>query len=600
MKIIKVSVENFRGIKACKDLHFWALTTFVWKNDSGKSAMIQALKCFFDWKISHYDVSKFIELGEKVSIEISFHVSEEINDLLLDSELLLTIRKEFTFNNKWKCICEVFVKCNDFDSEELSDLRNKKEAELNKIIMQLWWEPKKSWSWNTNLKRIESAKILIEARKTNRIDIYRKDDLLLSNLRKQYDIELPSLQIFWAEEDLDISNTAFQKQFSWILRDSLIANKNITDGLEKKLEVDLQNEFDFITSFMKKNVAELEGIKSIPNCDWSKAVKFDLELSFEWEEHNIPITHKWTWFKRLLMVAYFEYLASKITTDNSIFVIEEPEIYLHPSAQSDLLDSIQTISKKNQFILSTHSPIFAWATEGKNSILVRKDEWKSTYNQWDNYILEAIVEELGILPDYNLLKNVKHIIFVEWKDDIYFIKYYAQTVLGKDIEDDGIQCCIGWWSALKNYADLDLFKKLCPSKQYSVMLDWDWWDMSKNSTKEAIRYKCAQDWWTYFELSRREIENYCHADAIKRVYIEIINDQNPLKEDRSRQITEYEIIIDESIDVENYLNKFDFTKKFKDNHFNIKTFESMTKEERTLTDSKEEVKKFIEHIYENL
>jgi putative ATP-dependent endonuclease of the OLD family len=40
-------------------------------------------------------------------------------------------------------------------------------------------------------------------------------------------------------------------------------------------------------------------------------------------------------------------------------LIEEPETFLHPSAQQDLLDSIKDLSEDNQIIITTHSPIFA-------------------------------------------------------------------------------------------------------------------------------------------------------------------------------------------------------------------------------------------------
>lgn len=48
----------------------------------------------------------------------------------------------------------------------------------------------------------------------------------------------------------------------------------------------------------------------------------------------------------------------KTTRDRFLFLFEEPELYLHPRAQSILFDALSMISKKHQVIVTTHSPFF--------------------------------------------------------------------------------------------------------------------------------------------------------------------------------------------------------------------------------------------------
>src|SRR5688572_15663099 len=50
-------------------------------------------------------------------------------------------------------------------------------------------------------------------------------------------------------------------------------------------------------------------------------------------------------------------LASLATSSGKLFLIEEPENDLHPSALRLLLDLIIESSTKNQFVISTHSNI---------------------------------------------------------------------------------------------------------------------------------------------------------------------------------------------------------------------------------------------------
>jgi putative ATP-dependent endonuclease of OLD family len=147
MKISKISIKNFRWIQYCESVLPWNLTVFVGKNDSGKSSIIYALKSFFDSKITPHDVCKFSWEWEKVEIELSFDIHNEVNDLLLDEKKHLTIRKIFSFNEKWKLEAKIFIRIFDYSDSRYQNLWNKKEIDLNKIIADLWWEVKKSWAW---------------------------------------------------------------------------------------------------------------------------------------------------------------------------------------------------------------------------------------------------------------------------------------------------------------------------------------------------------------------------------------------------------------------------------------------------------------------
>jgi len=50
--------------------------------------------------------------------------------------------------------------------------------------------------------------------------------------------------------------------------------------------------------------------------------------------------------------------SSAIQQSNYIFLFEEPELFLHPSAQRILLDALLKIAPEHQVVLSTHSPMF--------------------------------------------------------------------------------------------------------------------------------------------------------------------------------------------------------------------------------------------------
>jgi len=230
--------------------------------------------------------------------------------------------------------------------------------------------------------------------------------------------------------------------------------------------------------------------------------------------------------------------------------------------------------------------VFAGATDGKNSILVTKDDFGiSHYSKNDDQgIIKQIINELGIRPDYNLLEEIKYLIFVEGIDDIHFLNAYAKTVLQKNLENDKILCVIGGGASLKNFADLNLFKKLKCNNLYSVMVDGDDKKNGKEKWCERIKATCDNDGAGFKKLSKREIENYCHPNAICRICSDL---------DASN------IAITDDTDVPKHLKELGLLNKFK-NDLNIKVFDEMTKNEWEEMDTSGELKDFIEKIYKKI
>ncbi len=599
MKINKITIKNFRGIDRLENLAVSDINTFVGKNDSGKSTILRALDCFFDEKkFDQKDIFKGKVGDEKTSIEISFKPSVEIDDLALDSQKLITVKKDFeVINGKTKSIS--YYKCFDFTDEKYQDLWNKKEEDLNKLITELGVTPEKSGRGKKNVIRIEQIK---KAVTTEREDVYSLLNDFIKNIEKTYEeLTFPEYFLFDAEQDLSVEATNFQSQFRPIISSYFETTKEKTEEIEKGLKKDLAVEFEEIRKFMVKNVSGLKKFNPTTEFDWSKSLKkFDLNLEFEGDSFDVPISHKGTGFKRLLMVAYFEYLASKKAAKNQIFAIEEPETYLHPSAQEDLLSSIIEISKTSQFFLTTHSPVFAGATNGDNSTLVAKDErGVSHYEKGTEDIIQKIITELGIRPDYNLIKRSKFLIFVEGQDDVLFLRCVAKKLLSKDLVADEIACVIGGGSSLSNYADLDLFKHINGAK-YAVLVDGDNGDELKQKEKEKIKARCDTDGALFHKLSKREIENYCCPEKIKECYVADIKDKEGVtsRNPRIGEIEALTLTIDKDIDVEKYLKDQGLNGFKKD--MNIKVFETMDTDDWSKIDSTNEVKTFIETVYSKL
>lgn len=540
MKIYDISITNFRGIRNLTNLKVGAINSFVGKNDSGKSNILKALDAFFNDKFNSNDVFKGINENEKTEIIIRFDAEQTIHALALDSEGKIKLKKVFSFSTAGKLIKELFYVSNDINDEQYSNCWGIREAEINIYLTNLGIEFSRSGRGVTNISKIE--KIDENTQNLGRVEKEHLADEYLKNLKKQYDFfEIPDYSLFDAEQDLNVSSTSFQTQFKPIATQSLQSSSNLTSQIETNVQDDLENEFDIITELMKRNVPNLERIKPSVSCNWGNLVKFDLSLKFSEDVFDIPISNKGTGFKRLLMVAYFEYLAQKATKKYRIFGIEEPETFLHPELQNDLLDSIIILSENSQFFITTHSPVFAGATKKSNIVVVKKENEISNYFNYENEhdILNVVIKELGIRPNYNLLNdNYRKAIFVEGSGDVKFWQKAFEKIHGEFPNDILIIPCGG--DQVEFFVNAELCRKI--NRKFMFILDSDKGALdydSKLANKAVLIAKVEELGGEFDILRKREIENYYSRDAIQRLIGGaynlpaefIISDYSDIKED---------------------------------------------------------------------
>jgi putative ATP-dependent endonuclease of OLD family len=569
MKIYDISINNFRGIKSLQNLKVGEINSFVGKNDAGKSNVLKALDAFFNDKFTSNDVFKGIVDNERTDITIRFDTNETINSLALDADGKIKLKKVFTFSNTGKLVRELFYSCYDINNEQYSNCWGVKEADINGYLSSLGIEYSRSGRGVTNISKIE----LIDSntQELGRVEKEYPSDEYLKNLKKQYEFfEMPDYSLFDAEQDLNIGSTAFQTQFKPIATQSLQNNFALTTQIETNVQTDLETEFSIITELMKRNVPNLEKIKPSVACNWGNLVKFDLSLKFSTDTFEIPISNKGTGFKRLLMVAYFEYLAQKTTKKYQIFGIEEPETFLHPELQNDLLDSIITLSENSQFFITTHSPVFAGATKNSNIVVVKKENEISNYFNYENEadILDVVIKELGIRPNYNLLNdNYRKAVFVEGSGDVKFWERAFQKIIGSLPDDILLIPCGG--DQVEFFVNAQLCRKI--NRKFVFILDSDKGAIdydAKLANKQLLIDKVQELGGGFDILRKREIENYYSRDAIQR----LITNANMLPDEF--QITEYSDIKE---DIKTHIiQRFNINFKAKNNMI---IFDEMTKDE---------------------
>ncbi|HAH35816.1 MAG TPA: hypothetical protein DCL81_04555, partial [Algoriphagus sp.] len=147
MKIVSLTIENFRSYRNPTTITFNDLTVLIGKNDIGKSSILEALDIFFDNRKMESDDVNIIARrnGESAKISVVFSgIPTELDidsggktnlheEYLLDVDGNLHIKKDFSSISKPK----TYILCNHPSNENANDLFYLTIAQLQKRVKDL-------------------------------------------------------------------------------------------------------------------------------------------------------------------------------------------------------------------------------------------------------------------------------------------------------------------------------------------------------------------------------------------------------------------------------------------------------------------------------
>lgn len=127
---------------------------------------------------------------------------------------------------------------------------------------------------------------------------------------------------------------------------------------------------------------------------------------------------------RWFLSFYINFVAgSKGELKNTIILLDDPGVYLHPSGQKDLLNTLYEISKSNQIVFCTHSPfmidrnnldIIKIASKNGDNGTTINDKWYKS----DDDALAPIRASLGMTIGDTLFTGKKNLIIEGYSDEI--------------------------------------------------------------------------------------------------------------------------------------------------------------------------------------
>ncbi len=535
MRIAKIALEGFRCFAERTEIRVGDITTLVGKNDSGKSSILHALEIFFNGSPDQEDLTKGAGQGCALSIEVSFSDLPEALELedgvpttlssenLLDEEGLLTIRKTFTpdsLSKKTKKPAESII-AQDFEDDQFSNLCSLKEPELNKRGQTYHLDFKKSGRAITNKDKRE---VLREVANKRGIQKSRRQLEKVERVLNRIGPYLPQFTLFPADYRLSEEETTFQSKFKEVV-ETAVHDIEGRDLIERGLTERIDNEVQKIHSLLKEHTDEVASMRPDPSFSWKDLVKFRIECT-DAQGQAIAFGKRGSGLRRLLMVAYFQYLAQRrsegLEIHGRIFAVEEPETYLHPGAQRVLLSSFAEIAREGQVLISSHSPVFAGSTDQQNLVLVRRQDGVGEILQGTALDLVELARELGVEPCDRII-GYRACVFVEGEGDVKFLTRASKLLknagrIDRTLDEARIGLIpLGGKDSLQHWVARKALRNL--SVRYGVLIDSD-----KESPDQPIDQKkrnweasCKAEGGVFFITKKREIENYLHPDAVKRV-----------------------------------------------------------------------------------
>ena len=434
MKLQKLKIKNFRGYENLTEIEFGNLTTFVGKNDVGKSSILEALDIFFNdskgvIKLDKDDINKKGIANGDSEIVISACFEELPDEIIIDATNKTNLRNEYLLNssNQLEIIKKfpnagtpkVFIKAYHPTNKTCSDLFHKKDNELRDLLnsLNINCEDKRKNSvmriaiWN----HFSSSLGLTE----KEIDVTKGDTKSIWDRLQKY---LPMYSLFQS----DRKNSDGDSEIQDPLKEAVKQILNTEDIQQKFIEIasEVENKLKEVSNRtlmkLKEMNPEIAGslnpqIPQPGSLKWADVFK---NVSITGDD-DIPINKRGSGIKRLVLLNFFraevELRKNNQNIPSVIYSIEEPETSQHTDHQKQLISAFINLSltPNTQIILTSHSSVLVKELKFEHLRLISS--------------LEKKIQVKTVLPNqlpYPSLNEVNFLAFSEISEE-YHIELFG-------------------------------------------------------------------------------------------------------------------------------------------------------------------------------
>lgn len=395
MNIKDINIKNFRSIKEESGLTFQKFNILVGQNNHGKTNFFDALNWFFNGFSKGEDKEKLIFSGldleaENILIEITFSGLQEA------IENMSNATKKTALNNIFgDDIDEIKIRrTTEFENGKKRQLYNPTNEEWENTIGA-------DGTWNDLLPHLEYINTKVSL-----------DDV--GGYKSKSPISEMLSGVLTTIIESDPQYIELKEKFIELFGDETSEVRTKLNEISDKVEVYLKKQFPDDTS-VKFNV-------DIPEFS-------DLLKKFSTEVNDgVPtlVEEKGDGMQRAVMLsiiqAYADFRKENNIAKKFIFLIDEAELHLHPSAQRQLKQALFDISEAgDQVYVNTHSSVLvADENEHQSIFKVEKIEKQTEITLADEVMkMNIIYDLLGGSPSDLLLPS--NFLIVEGQAEFHFL-----------------------------------------------------------------------------------------------------------------------------------------------------------------------------------
>lgn len=528
MKLVAVTLKNFRGYSQKTRIEIDDLTTFIGKNDAGKSTILEALEIFFNsGKPEQSDAC--VHEKDETTICIGCAFSKLPAEIILDAtaqtslvdEHLLNEKGELEIIKEWDTSTKtpkesVFAVAMHPTHDKVTDLLTLKNAELKARVKELSIIDSTIVALTTNRdmrKAIREAYQPLEF-ECKKLPLDKED---AKKIWDQIKPKLPMYALFRSDRPSQDGDEEVQDPLKFAVAQVL---KEIDSDL-KEIEKKVRSRAEDVANRTLKKLSEMDSrlaselkpfFKTEPK--W-EIFKFGLK-----GDNDIPINKRGSGVRRLILLNFFRAEAERRSKEKGalsvIYAIEEPETSQHPDNQRLLVQALEELAEDEdtQVLVTSHTPGLAGLLPSASLRHVcKQDDGRTTVVLNCKGDLTVVADELGVLPD----GRVQALVCVEGPNDIEFLEHLSAMLklAGEDVvdfkNDTRVALLPLGGSSLKQWVNKHYLKGLNLPEVHIYDRD-DARPPKYQAECDQINKRGDGSWAVI--TTKRELENYLHADAI--------------------------------------------------------------------------------------
>jgi predicted ATPase len=471
MKITDLHIQNFKSIH---DMHIPDIENaliLVGQNNTGKTTVLDAIRAVGgEYQISPED---FGEAGTKIRIRVSLSLTEEDLDLLRRRGVVSQYRRREAwmedFCRKLPSLCGgvlAFTMTANRDGRiRYHDGINKNNPYIKEVFPQIYHV-----DTERRLEQLQSDMLLLQ------------EDEILKRMRS-------GCCMFNQARDCShcFHCIGLIEQKSPAQLDALEVSKLLD---YKLYQLNLDTFARKVNDCFHKNGGR-ESILYSMNRDVEKILEVTTEIRHPAQNVPRPISHMGKGMRSIYLFSLLEAYTQIEETLPSIIMIEDPEVFLHPSLQKVCGTILYRLAAKNQVIFTTHSPNLLpnFNSRQIRQVVHREDGSSDVREKTD---ISAILEDLGYTAGD--LMNVNFVFIVEGKQDksrlpLLLGKYYAETLDSQGNLSRIAIITTNSCTNIKTYANLKYMNQIYLRDQFLMVRDSDGKDRTELANQLCRYYE---------------------------------------------------------------------------------------------------------------